>query len=89
MKRRAMRAALFAGDAFQAQAELDIGLRRLPRQQRILLEDHAAVGTRPRDLAAGNPDLTGGRSVKAGNDAQEGRLTAARGTDDRYELVRA
>ncbi len=42
---------LFAGDAFQTQAELDIGLRRLPRQQRILLEDHATVRTRPRDLS--------------------------------------
>ena len=76
------------GRPLSRRPELDVGGRRLPRQQRVFLEHHAAIGAGPGHLAARHDDLARGRPVEAGDDAQEGRLAAARRADHRDEFVR-
>jgi hypothetical protein len=75
-------------DALQTQAKLDVGLRRLPGQQRILLEDHAAIRARPRDLGARDPDFAVGRPIETGDNAQERRFPAPGRPDNGHELMR-
>ena len=52
-----------------------------------MLEHHATVGTRLGDLLAVDPGFAAGRRHEAGNDGENGRLAAARGADQRYELA--
>ena len=56
-------------------------------KQRIGLEHHAAVRARARDLAPVQNDAPGGRPVEPGDDAQQRGFPAARGTEDRDEVV--
>src|SRR5262249_1017872 len=54
------------------------------------LEDHRHVALRGRKtvhLAAADPDRPAGRLVQASDEVQRGRLSAARGTDEREELA--
>ena len=59
------------------QAESDIALDGHPREQRVFLEYHAAVGTGLGDQLAAGQDLAGSRLREAGDGVQEGRLAAA------------
>ena len=77
---------LAAVDALAFEAEGDVLAHRLPREQRELLEDHGAVGTRLTDYLAADPHSAGRRHFKSGDHAQERGLTATRGTNDRDEF---
>jgi hypothetical protein len=66
--------------------------RRQVGKQRVALEHDAVVALRrrqPRDVAAGLQDLAGGLHLQAGDDAQQGRLAAARGPEEADELAAA
>ena len=70
-----------------AGAETDVLSHRHPREQRIVLEYHAAVAAGAGHRLALHCDLAGGRLLETGDDAQQGRLAAARGADQADELA--
>src|SRR6266404_955398 len=73
-------AALPAGDAAEAQGELDIFGGRQPREEGCLLEDEC------RSVAIDLDESARG-SVQAGDDVEERALAAARGTDEADEAA--
>jgi hypothetical protein len=70
-----------------AERKLDVLLRRQPREQRVALEDHAAVATGCEDLLAGDEHLSLGLLLQAGDDREQRRLAAAAGADHGHELL--
>src|SRR5262249_13176894 len=60
---------------------------REPREQRVGLEHHAAIAARPVDRPAVERHRAGRGLGEAGDDAQQGRLAAARGPEDADEVV--
>ncbi len=80
-------AALRGRRAFQLEAELDVALHRQPGEQRVALEHHAALGRGAGDRPAVEGDDALGRLGEAGDQAQQGRLAAARGADDHRQLA--
>src|SRR5207245_1892404 len=58
-----------------------------PREERELLEDHAAVRPRPDDLAAVDTDLSGVRRDETSQNVEQGTLAAAARADDGDELA--
>jgi hypothetical protein len=81
------RAALGLGNALQLQAELGILDDREPRQQRVLLEDDAAVGARSLDPAAAEGQLALGRRHEARHQAEQRGLAAAGGAEGDDEVA--
>jgi hypothetical protein len=73
--------------AFLAQAEGDVVDDGEPREERVRLEDHAAVGAGRAHRLAVEQDLAGGRLVEAGDQAQQRRLAAARRPENGDEIV--
>jgi len=76
------------------QAEADVLGDRQVREERVILEDHAhaaALGRHPRgavgDDAVADPHLALVRGLEAGDEAQERRLAAAGGAEQRHELT--
>src|SRR5690349_21028934 len=63
-------------DAAEAEAERDIVARRLPRQQRVVLEEDADLGPGEAGL-----DSAGQRPLQTDRGAQQARLAGARGSD--------
>src|SRR4051794_35549016 len=79
--------ALGPSHAALAQAEGDVALDREPGEERVGLEHHAAVRPGAAHLLAVEQHAPGARPVKAGDDAEQGRLPAARGAEDGDEVV--
>ena len=67
--------------------ELDVLEAGEPRQQGVVLEYHAAVGTGPGHFALGEHDVAAGRPEQSGDDVEQRRLAAARVPDQRDELA--
>src|SRR5262249_62014350 len=77
------RFALALADAFHLKAEGDVAERRAPgKQLGEVLEHHAPVKAVPADRLAADANFAGGRGEEAGDDVEQGRLTAARRADD-------
>ena len=73
----------------QLQRQDEVLHHRQVREDRIALEDHAAVGRRfPGQRHAVQLDLAAARPLLAEQQAQEGGLAAAAGPDDGAELLR-
>ena len=72
------------------QRQLDVGQRRAPGQERRILEHEADVAAQARGLGRGaeDADLAVVGRDQVGDDAQEGRLAAARRAEQRQELAR-
>src|ERR1700758_3676709 len=80
--------ALRAVEPAHLQTKLDILAYRLPGEQRILLEHHAARGAGAvHALAVDRDDACGGLE-EAGNGIEQGGLATAGGADDGDELAR-
>jgi hypothetical protein len=75
--------------ALQLEAEGDVVLHRRPGQQRVLLEDDAAVGARAGDLGTVDRDRAGAERQEAGDGVEQGRLPAAGGAERHQDLARA
>ena len=73
--------------AFFSQAEADVLQNREPREERVALEHHAAVGTGAAHRLAVERDAAGRGRVQARDHAQQGALAAAGGAEDRDEVV--
>ncbi|MNV72815.1 hypothetical protein D3C71_1659300 [compost metagenome] len=58
-----------------------------PGQQRVVLEDHRALGPRALDLAVGAQQHARGRGGEAGDQIEQRRLAAARMPDQRDEVT--
>jgi hypothetical protein len=82
---RFLRHALAGGPVREPEA--DVALDGLPREQRVVLEHHAALGRRAGDRPPVDRDAPGRRRLEAGEQVQHGRLAAARRADDREELA--
>src|SRR5207244_778996 len=81
------RLSLGPADALHLEPEAHVAERGTPRKQLgEVLEHHAAVEAMTADRLAADADLARGRGEKAGDDVEQGRLSAARGTDDAQEL---
>src|SRR3989442_414681 len=89
-------ATISATHAAIEQAVGDVVERRLPAQQKELLEDEAdGVGPQHRqapiahrgDVVAGDPDDPGGRPVEGPDDVEQGRLAGPGRPDERDELA--
>src|SRR4030095_10423259 len=65
----------------------DVAPHRSPRYQRELLEDHAAVGTRPDHLTAMNADVPGVAGNETPEDVEQGALATSARADARHELA--
>ena len=78
---------LFALDALHLQSEHNVLLHGEPGEQGVLLEDHAALGAGAGDLLAFAVDSAGSGLVEAGDDVEQGRLTAAGGAYHADEFV--
>ena len=70
-------------------SECDVVPDRLPREQRVLLEYHATIGTGADNLISVNPDPSGGRANIAGDRVEQCGFAAARGTEQAHERARA
>src|SRR6516162_5739435 len=70
-------------------SECDVVPDRLPREQRVLLEYHATIGTGADNLISVNPDPSGGRANIAGDCVEQCGLAAARGTEQAHERAGA
>ena len=81
------RALLGARQLLAAQRELDVAARAQPGEQRVLLEDDAAVAARPLHGPAVDLHDPRARLRQAGDDREQRALAAARGADERHELV--
>src|SRR5574337_1279880 len=75
------------GHAALAQAEADVLLDGEPGKQRVALEHHATVGSRPRNRLPAQQHPARGWMVQPGNDAQHGRFAAAKGPENGHEVV--
>ena len=77
------------GFAAGLQPEHHVALDREPREQRVTLKHHPAVGSRPLDLLTVQEDLAAGGLVESGDDADQRRFAAARRADDAQKLPAA
>ncbi len=78
------------GHAFALQSERDVLPHRQVREERIRLEHHvdrAVVGRDVGEVAAVEHDAPRGRRLEAREHAQQGRLAAAGGADQREDLA--
>src|SRR5262252_6437648 len=66
-------------------SECDVVPDRFPREQRVLLEYHATIGTGADDLISVNPDPSGGRANIAGDRVEQCGFAAARGAEQAHE----
>src|SRR5436190_1635614 len=66
--------------------EHDVPERRAPVEQERVLEHDSDAGLRSRHFGAEDPQASGRGSVEAGDEAQQGRLAAARRPHERNEL---
>src|SRR5262245_51339388 len=66
---------------------MDVFVTREPRQQRMILKHHAAVGSRPGDFASGANLYPSGRSEQSGDQIEQRRLAASRMADRRDKLA--
>ena len=80
-------AAIRLGYPALAQAERDVFAHRQPREQRVRLKHHAAIGAGSRDLLPVQHDAAAGRPVKACDDAEQRGFSAARRAEDGDEVV--
>src|SRR5262249_32292272 len=80
------RAGLRLSRALDLQAEDDIVEHGSPWEKRILLEDEAAIRPRPSDWPPVDDDFAARWSCQTIDDAQQRRLAAAGGADNRNEL---
>src|SRR6266850_630009 len=80
-------AAIRLGYPALAQAERDVFSHGQPWEQRVRLKYHAAIGARSGYLEPVQDDAAAGRSVKACDDAQQRRFSAARRAEDSDEVV--
>ncbi len=78
---------LGAGNAGDLKADRHIVLRRLPRHQRILLEEIASLGVEARELLAENVALAAGRRHEACGDVEKRGFSATRGAKQRHEFA--
>ncbi|CEI76402.1 Phenol hydroxylase [Pseudomonas aeruginosa] len=77
-------------DAGQVEGEGEVPAHRHVRVQRVGLEDHRQVAFRRRgvgDVRAVEGDAAAAGLFEAGDQAQQGRLAAAGGADEDYELA--
>ena len=72
---------------FLAQPETYVVGDGKPRKQGIGLENHSALRPGNGDRHAAQNDLPGAGPIKAGDKPQQGGFAAARGADDRHEVV--
>ncbi|MCD6672124.1 MAG: hypothetical protein LT106_04650 [Burkholderiaceae bacterium] len=89
-RRRDPLAYLGRGEAAHAQTECDVLEARHVREERVALEDHSEIPPEGRDLVhapAVDHHLAGVGRMKAGNEVQGGRLSAARRAEQRDELA--
>src|SRR5262249_29056927 len=70
-------------------SECDVVADPLPREQRVLLEYHATIGTGADDRISVNPGPSGGRANIAGNRVEQRGFAAARGTEQAHERAGA
>src|SRR6266702_3529761 len=80
-------AALGARHALDHGAELHVLDGRAPGEERVLLEDHPAIGARVGDLAAVHEDMTGGGLDEARDHVEQRGLAAARRPEQASEAV--
>src|SRR5437899_470507 len=80
-------AAVRLGYPALAQAERDVFAHRQPREQRVRLKHHAAIGAGSRDLVPVQDDAAAGRPVKPGDDPQQRGFSATRRAEDGDEVV--
>jgi len=81
---------LLLGELAGPQPEGDVVAHVQVREQRVALEDRvdrAAVGRQGGDVPPAQQHLAGVGQLQPGDDAQEGRLAAARGAQDGDELA--
>src|SRR5215472_1408724 len=81
--------AYVAREPHPLQAVEDVGAHRLPRKQREMLKDDAAIGTRRADRLALDEYLAGFRGEKAADEIEQRRLAAAGGSEQRDEFTHA
>ena len=80
---------VFGGVAILAdrfQPEHDVPADGQPGEERVLLKDHPAFRTGSDDRFAVQQNFPGSRRLESGQNADQRRLSAAGGTDDREEL---
>src|SRR5262249_25498912 len=65
--------------------ECDVLPDRLPREQRVLLEHHATIGTGADNLISVDPDPSGGRANIAGDRVEQCGFAATRGTEQTHK----
>src|SRR5207253_462385 len=70
------------------QAMADVSLHGPPRQDGKLLEHHAPIPSRPRDLAAVHQDPAAGGAGQPRYEIEQRRLAAAAWPDEAEELAR-
>src|SRR5215467_2539708 len=70
-------------------SECDVVPDRLPREQGVLLEYHATIGTGADNLISVNSDPSGGRANIAGDRVEQRGFAAARGTKQTHERAGA
>ncbi|MNN47884.1 hypothetical protein D3C81_1623260 [compost metagenome] len=80
-------AAFGLADAADLQAHLDVLQHGAPGEQGIALEHHALVSVDALQRLAIDVDAAAALVGQAGEDAEEGRLAAARGAEHREELA--
>ena len=73
----------------QPEGEAGVLLDGEPGEERVALEDHAPLRSRPVHANVVEEDLTGGRNIEPGDDAEGGRLAAARRAEQAHELAAA
>src|SRR5262249_16361812 len=69
------------------QAVEDVAAHRLPRKQREMLKDDAAIRARRADRLALEEDLAGFRGGEAADEAEQGQLATAGGSEQRDEFT--
>jgi hypothetical protein len=73
--------------ALDLEPKLDVLGGGLPGEERVVLEDHAAVGSGPAHHVAVDEYRAPGGATQAGQDVEERRLPASARADDGDELV--
>ena len=73
-------------DVLERRPELDVLAHAQPREQRVALEDHPAVGPRPLHRAIAELDRPRGRADEARHDVEQRRLAAAGRAHDAGEV---
>lgn len=71
----------------QLQAKSDIIQHVAPRQQPLMLEDHAAIGTRPANRLPVQRNTAAVSGDKSGNEIEQRGFAAARRAEYHHQLV--